>query len=48
MTQRGFTVGESTPIDSLTYSYLGNDSSNKLMGVIDADNNPNSLLEDLL
>jgi RHS repeat-associated protein len=46
MTQRGFTVGGSTPIDSLTYSYLGNDSSNKLMGVIDADNNPNSLLED--
>jgi hypothetical protein len=38
MTQRGFTVGGSAPIDSLTYSYLNTDNSNKLMGVTDADN----------
>jgi RHS repeat-associated protein len=46
LTQRGFTVGGSAPIDSLTYSYLNTDNSNKLMGVTDAVNNPTSLLED--
>jgi len=46
MTQRGFTVGGSTVIDSLTYSYLNNDNSNKLMGVADAANNPTSTLAD--
>ncbi len=46
MTQRGFTVGGSAAVDSLTYSYLGSDSSNKLMGVVDAANNPTSLLGD--
>ena len=46
MTQRGFKVGGSGPIDSLFYNYLGTDSSNKLMRVADSANNPNSLLED--
>lgn len=47
MTQRGFTVGGSAPIDSLTYAYINPDSSNRLIAVADASNNPNSLLEDL-
>jgi RHS repeat-associated protein len=46
MTQRGFTVGGSAPIDSLSYSYLGSDSSNVLMGVVDAANNDTTKLED--
>ena len=46
MTQRGFTVGGSSPIDSLTYSYLNTNGSNKLMGVTDAANNDTSLLGD--
>jgi len=46
MTQRGFTVGGSAPIDSLAYSYLNTDNSNKLMGVTDAANNDSTLLED--
>ncbi|HET6255229.1 MAG TPA: RHS repeat-associated core domain-containing protein [Puia sp.] len=46
MTQRGFTVGGSSPIDSLSYSYINPDSSNRLSGVADAANNPTSLLED--
>jgi RHS repeat-associated protein len=46
LTQRGFTVGGSAPIDSLTYSYLNTDNSNKLMGVTDAANNDSTLLED--
>ncbi|HEY5370684.1 MAG TPA: DUF6443 domain-containing protein, partial [Hanamia sp.] len=47
MTQRGFTVGGSSAVDSLTYNYLNSDGSNKLMGVTDAANNPTSLLGDL-
>jgi RHS repeat-associated protein len=46
MTQRGFTVGGSAPIDSLTYSYLGGDSTNVLMGVVDAANNDSTKLGD--
>jgi RHS repeat-associated protein len=46
MNQRGFTVGGSSAVDSLTYSYLNTNGSNKLMGVIDVANNPNSLLGD--
>ena len=46
MTQRGFTVGGSSPIDSLTYGYLNTDSSNVLMGVQDAANNDSTKLED--
>src|SRR5665213_237890 len=46
MTQRGFTVGGSSAVDSLTYSYLNSGGSNKLMGVTDAANNQNSLLGD--
>jgi RHS repeat-associated protein len=46
MTQRGFTVGGSSPIDSLTYNYINPDSSNRLIEVTDAVNNPTSLLED--
>ena len=46
MTQRGFTGGGSNPIDSLTYSYLDNNGSNKLMGVADAVNNDTTQLGD--
>src|ERR1700677_3266845 len=46
MTQRGFTVGGSAPIDSLFYRYINPDSSNRLIQVRDSANNPNSLLED--
>ncbi len=46
MTQRGFTVGGSSPIDSLSYGYLGSDSSNVLMSVQDAANNDSTKLED--
>ncbi|HVY76216.1 MAG TPA: DUF6443 domain-containing protein [Puia sp.] len=46
MTQRGFTVGGSSAVDSLTYTYLNSGASNKLMGVTDAANNPTSLLGD--
>jgi RHS repeat-associated protein len=46
MTQRGFMVGGSNPIDSLTYSYSNSGVSNQLAGVTDAANNPNSLLGD--
>ncbi len=46
MNQKGFTVGGSSAVDSLTYSYLNTNASNKLMGVIDAANNPTSLLGD--
>lgn len=46
MTQNGFTVGGSSAIDVLTYSYLNNDTSNKLMGVTNGANNPNTLLGD--
>jgi RHS repeat-associated protein len=46
MTQRGFMVGGSSPIDSLSYSYLNSGGSNKLMSVTDAVNNPTSQLED--
>jgi RHS repeat-associated protein len=46
MTQRGFTVGGSSPIDSLFYGYLGSDSSNKLTSVRDSSDNANSLLGD--
>jgi hypothetical protein len=46
MTQRGFTIGGSSPIDSLSYSYIDNNGSNKLMGVIDAVNNDSTLLGD--
>jgi RHS repeat-associated protein len=46
MTQRGFTVGGSAPIDSLFYNYINPDSSNRLIEVSDSANNPTSLLED--
>ncbi|HXB32683.1 MAG TPA: DUF6443 domain-containing protein, partial [Puia sp.] len=45
MTQRGFLAGGSQPIDSLTYGYSSN-GSNKLLGVLDAENNPTSKLGD--
>jgi len=44
MKQKGFKVGGSTLIDDLTYSYLSN--SNKLTGVTDGANDPNSSLGD--
>jgi RHS repeat-associated protein len=46
MTQRGFTVAGSFPIDSLTYNYINPDSSNQLIEVTDAANDSTSLLED--
>ncbi len=46
MTQRGYTVGASNPIDSLTYSYANSGASNQLAGVTDAANNATSLLGD--
>jgi RHS repeat-associated protein len=46
MTQRGFTVGGSAPIDSLTYNYINPDSSNRLIEVTNAANDSVSLLED--
>ncbi len=46
MTQRGFTVGGSSVIDSLTYNYINPDSSNRLIEVTDAAMDSTSLLED--
>jgi len=46
MNQHGFTVGGSSAIDSLTYSYLNTFGSNKLTGVYDFANNPNTQLGD--
>ncbi|HVT84409.1 MAG TPA: DUF6443 domain-containing protein [Chitinophagaceae bacterium] len=46
MTQRGFKVGGSSAVDSLIYSYLNSNASNKLMGVTDAANDSSSLLGD--
>ncbi|HET6256664.1 MAG TPA: DUF6443 domain-containing protein [Puia sp.] len=46
MTQYGFKVGGSSPIDSLTYNYFNSDSTNRLSGVTDAANDSSSLLED--
>jgi RHS repeat-associated protein len=45
MTQNGFLVGTSGAVDQLSYSYLSG-GSNKLMGVTDGANNPNTLLGD--
>ncbi len=44
MNQKGFTVGGSSLIDQLTYSYQAN--TNKLVQVNDAQNNPTSKLGD--
>ncbi len=44
MNQKGFTVGGSSLIDQLTYSYQAN--TNKLSQVNDAQNNPTSMLGD--
>jgi len=46
MSQRGFTVGGSSVIDSLTYNYINPDSSNLLIEVTDAAMDSTSLLED--
>jgi RHS repeat-associated protein len=46
MTQQGFTVGGSNPIDSLFYSYGNGGISNQLAGVRDTMNNSTSLLGD--
>ncbi len=46
MTQRGFMVGGSNPIDSLAYTYGNSGVSNQLAGVTDAANNATSLLGD--
>ncbi|HTR29340.1 MAG TPA: DUF6443 domain-containing protein, partial [Puia sp.] len=46
MTQRGYKVGGSAAIDSLTYSYFNSDSTNRLSGVTDAANDSSSLLGD--
>jgi len=45
MSQRGFLVGGSQPIDSLAYGYSSS-GSNKLLGVLDVANNPTSQLGD--
>ncbi len=45
MSQRGFLVGGSQVIDSLTYGY-SSAGSNQLLGVMDKENNPTSQLED--
>lgn len=44
--QKGFKVGGSSIIDSLVYTYLNVNQSNKLIGVVDGDNDPNSTLGD--
>jgi len=46
MNQRGFTVGGSTDIDSLTYTYLNSGASNRLQGVTHAANVATSQLGD--
>jgi len=46
MTQRGFTVGGSSPVDSLTYGYLKSNFSNRLQVVTDVANNNATLLGD--
>ena len=46
MTQTGFKVGGSTPIDILTYSYGNGGVSNQLAGVVDAANVDTTLLGD--
>jgi RHS repeat-associated protein len=46
MTQQGFTVGGSNPIDVLTYTYLNNNVSNRLQSVVDGADNPTSRLGD--
>jgi hypothetical protein len=44
MYQKGWQIGGSNGIDSLTYTYFNN--SNKLQNVIDGDNNPQTTLGD--
>lgn len=46
MQQKGFKVGGSATIDSLVYAYLNSGMSNRLMGVADGANDPNSKLGD--
>lgn len=48
MTQYGYKLGgnTSTPIDQLTYNYLNNNTSNKLLNVIDTYNDPQTKLGD--
>lgn len=46
MTQQGFKLGSSSPIDVLSYQYQSSNASNKLASVADAANDPNSTLGD--
>jgi RHS repeat-associated protein len=46
MTQQGFVLGGSQPIDGLTYSYMNGGVSNRLAGITDANNNATSQLGD--